>query len=379
MALPVGFDRADGSVAGYGTAMPDDSVFVQSANGAETVAQVQIEEMGDSPQLERGEQATLTHRFTMGYERAVNEIQFLGRGTVRMDSYGFYWKVLSASIQRTGDKGMAILTVIEESISFDSPPDQFQIVPVELGVNIMKHPRYFYAFIGEGYGSATEMLNQHVIRILQDYFENTTTVYRDAITAMITASIGYKNNPATDTGEPYPDDYTDQWRQEKSGLVGLRGTDLAKYAALEIIQKFWRGEETPYVVGYQITWSQFYFRPPFLNPGGYVEDPVNASPQLPGYFWMNVDDPNIVSGTPFSTIYDWITTWNPQCYAQDGQPGGNLSISWLRKADEIDYERTWFKITRTWIGSPVGYWDADLYNGDARPTSWQNFMQMSPA
>ncbi|WP_155459429.1 hypothetical protein, partial [Streptococcus pneumoniae] len=68
------------------------------------------------------------------------------------DSYGFLYKVLSARAQRSkGEQGT--LTLVLEAASFDSPPDEFNIVPVELGLNIIKHPRYFHAFLGDGYGS----------------------------------------------------------------------------------------------------------------------------------------------------------------------------------------------------------------------------------
>ena len=54
---------------------------------------------------------------------------------------------------------------------------------------------------------------------------------------------------------------------------------------------------------------------------------------------------------------------------------GNLyssGVTYLRKADQERFERTWFRRTQTWIGAPTGptdangnnyiYWDPDLYN-----------------
>jgi hypothetical protein len=132
---------------------------------------------------------------------------------------------------------------------------------------------------------------------------------------------------------------------------------------MEIIIKYWRGEETPYVVGYEMTWSQYYFVSPWLNPGGYVEDPMTQStPQLPEYFYSRVFPPN---GS--YTIFDYLPYINPQCYSSDGTYAGSVNISWLRKADQVEYQRTWFRITRTWIGSPVGFWDSDLYTTNNRP------------
>ena len=67
---------------------------------------------------------------------------------------------------------------------------------------------------------------------------------------------------------------------------------------------------------------------------------------------------------------------NPQCYSTDGTTLGDLDISWLRKADEVVYERTWFKVTRTWIGAPIGKWDSDLYNQNDRPQNANDFNQL---
>jgi len=360
--LELGFDRADGLSGRNGTATPSGAVTARAGGQNIAVADIPIEELPDSPTVERAEQATLTHRFRMSWEEALTQIQFLGRGLVREDSLGNVFKLLSASIQHEqGNK--CVLTTVDESLSFDSPPDQFQITPVELGINIIKHPRYFYAFLGDGYGSATELTNQMVIRMLQNYFENTTAQYRDALTKLLSDSIG---TPGT-AGQTPP-----QFDSETGDFDGtlITGTDMAKRAAMEIIQKYWRGEETPYIVGYQIVWSSFYFRPPYLNPGGYVENPISdASPQLPDYFWSPDYPPSS------NTIFDYLAAVNPQCYSSNGLPGGSVNISWLRKADQIEYERTWFKVDRTWIGSPVGFWDTELYSASSRPQTADDYLE----
>ena len=54
--------------------------------------------------------------------------------------------------------------------------------------------------------------------------------------------------------------------------------------------------------------------------------------------------------------------WNPQCYSLTGAYGGGNYVSWRREADEIDYERTWFKVQRSWVGSPVGFWDPGTHS-----------------
>jgi len=40
------------------------------------------------------------------------------------------------------------------------------------------------------------------------------------------------------------------------------------------------------------------------------------------------------------------------------------SFSWLRLADSLNHagvNGSMYKITRTWVGGPAGYWDPDLY------------------
>lgn len=357
-AIETGFDRADGLAGRNGTPTPAGAITARYNGNDVEVSALPIEELADSPTIERAEQGTITKKFRMPYTEALTQIQWLGRGLVREDSLGNVFKLLSATItHESGDK--CVLTTVDESLSFDSPPDQFQIIPVELGINIIKHPRYFYAFLGDGQGSTTEQRNQMVIRLLQNYFENTTAAYRDALTVLLNDSIGSdagvgNQPPAATTYKPT--------RVEFTAGAKVSGTDIAKRAAMEIIQKYWRGEDTPYIVGYQITWSSFYFRPPYLNPGGYVEDPIfDANPQLPNYFWSPDYPPTA------NTIFDFLAAINPQCYSDSGLSSGVPVISWLRKADELEYERTWFKISRTWIGSPVGFWDTELYTASRRP------------
>ena len=83
--------------------------------------------------------------------------------------------------------------------------------------------------------------------------------------------------------------------------------------------------------------------------------------QQTDYFWSPADPPDS------TTIFDNLSEYNPQCYSSTGVNGGPVVLSWLRKSDRQVYERTWFKITRHWIGSPVGFWDSDLYTSGNRP------------
>ena len=118
-----------------------------------------------------------------------------------------------------------------------------------------------------------------------------------------------------------------------------------------------------------MSWAQYYYRPPILTPGGYIQDPIIGTgpdnPGLPDYFYSTQNPPVVDSaGTGSgSDIFSSMAYLNPQGYSYDGTPSGNVNISWLRKADDIDYQRTWFKVTRTWIGSAIGTWDQQLFGG----------------
>lgn len=356
--LPTGFDRADGGGGRLGTPTPGDAVLVQSTEGTT----IPLEESPSSPTIERAEQATFSKEFTMSWEDGLTRIAATSRGNIETDTYNQKFLVLSASLQHQKG-GTAVLRKVLESKSFDSPPDEFEIVPVELGLSIIKHPRYFYAFLGSGYGESDELVNQCVIRLLQDYMANANINYRNAAQQLLIDSMGTQGSP----GDPQP-----EWDgKKKTWTVGtIPGTDLAKAAALEIIQKYWRGIETPYIVGWQITWSRYFFRPPEIHPGGVIQNPITeASPQLPDYFWSTTSPPD-----PDHSIFDSMILWNPQCYSDNGDTDGNLSIAWLRKADTIEYQRTWFKQHMTWIGTPIGHWDEEIYSSGARPVVADDYL-----
>lgn len=332
--LPIGFDRADGSGGRPGTPTPFANLTFngRAYNGESAIAAaVGLQELPDSPEIERAEQCTGNHKFRMPWVEGINRLTFIGRGSIFTDSGGLVWRVLSAKLKRERG-GMCSLETTSESVSFDSPPDEFQITPVELGINIIKHPRYLYALIKQDGDSATDVTEkQTIVRLIQQYI--------DAPVA-----------------------------PEKSAVVSQLGMTLddspvllyAKAAAQEIVQKLWLQEDNPYVIAYRIVWSVYYFRPIFLDPGGRKEDPIQDG-GLPDYFGSPSGDYNV------DTIFDLLAVYNPQCYKS---PSGSLILSSLRLADEYEYQRTWFKVTRQWIVSPIGNWDPQIYNPFERPADW---------
>lgn len=385
--LPCGYDRADGLEDRMGT--PEETGQVKATwpgapnAGANDPAEMPIEEEQDSPVVENAEQQTITHRFHGGVNNIATEMWGLHRGIIRTDSNGFYCKLLSAVMQRQPG-GHATLQTVEELMSGDTPPDLFECTPVDMGLNIIKHPRYFYAFMGEGLGSATEKANQMVIRLLQDYFENTTAAYRDALHAMFRNSLQeVVANPANYVGagpQPPGGKYNsttgawdwDMWDNEGTpDFPFVSGTAMALAAALEIVTKYWRGEEVPAIPCFQITWTEFSWSPLPMNPGGYVETPIDGG--LPNYFWDTNFPPADTDTWLDDGMFALLADINPQLYSDSGFAAGVTNISWRREPDVPMRDRTFWAIQHRWIGSPVGYWDPDLYNQDHRPQVWSDY------
>ena len=418
--ISTGFDRSDGVTplpsqsSGFfpsGTSgTPNPSIGGQYDPGGQGSALKKvgnltgIEEEPDSPEIERAEQGTFMHRFKVAtWSLATQFISMLGRGTFLTDSYGNRWRVLSSKIQSQRG-GAATCSITAESLSFDSPPDEFSITPVELNVDIMKHPRYNWALLPwtNDQSSYTTLSNgqvityndikQSIIRQIQVYRDAPYLASGDAVNGSIQTSIMssldaskgtcvistyYKNtNFDPSSAETLPsgsgDQATNYWVSGDRPTGNFRyylanvtislndkthPVNIARAAALEILSKLWRGEDTPPVTGYEIVWSQYYFAPVFLDPGNYIQSPWGVVPM----YFMSPDQSGATS------IFNNFTFINPQCFAQDGIYGGTLDFSCLRKPDECDYQRTWFKVTRKWLCSPVGHWDTDLLTNKNRP------------
>lgn len=369
--LPTGFQRADGVETNYGSGgLPASLALIGTASIAG--ATVPIEETPDSPTLERAEQFTAVHRYTMSWTAAVAKLATLPRGTlyyaavdgahdpfVGDDGAASIFKVLSAKITHAPGN-TAVLEITSEALNIDVPPDQFNISAIELGVNILKHPRYFYALYGMSRDTGvvaldTYKLNQQVIRALQQYFDNPSLTNRNAIADLISQALDQPGEVNRD-GDVIP------------GVVGdvtyLTGTKFAKQAALEILQKYWLGIENPYIVGWQIVYTTYWWRPPALHPGGIIQEPYYTVDEQ--FLWKDfgegvesVDD----------TIFWNMKNINPACYSSTGkaEAGAKTRISWLRKADTLTFERTFYRLESTWIGSPVGFWDKDIFRSGNAP------------
>lgn len=420
-ALAWGFDRAIGTTvplspygiggsAVVGTAPPPGSVLVTDVSGTNIAT---LQEDVDSPTIERGLQCTAQHRFTMGFPAAVSLVGVIGMGTIVQDSFGNIWRVVTCSIQ-SEHGGLAKLITVSESVSFDVPPDEFQINSVDLGIDIIKHPRYFpnlYPTNAE-LGTFVGQIKETIIRAIQAYRDSPFFPTASTLTGLLNGFVQNIQTSALKNGafvitvqnpnyQPQFDYTADTTIQDGTGVVtpppvatangqkndpsipvsvsaaliaGSVPVQLALAAAQEIITKLWRMEDSPYMAGVEVKYSYYSFLPPYFNLGSYLEDPDYV---VPNYF-MQPDRPITelpprggfgypVAGT--DNVFQLNAHANPQDFSSDGTAYGNTQISWLRKADEQIWERGLCKTTLTWIGSPLGYFDVQLYGASNRPTA----------
>ena len=442
MSLPTlptgGYDRADGvrvlpnqvngnfPVGKVGTPDPINGLQVFSSNGAGNYS---VEQDPEYPMMERAEQATFQQRLKMSFAQAYECISYLPRGSFFRDSSTNVWRLLSSKIQAMRG-GMASLEYTAESISFDTPPDEFQIVPVELGIDILKHPRYAWAISPTATDTSTTVtigdvtdinltdIKNTIMRSIQSYRDSPFYPSADTINGVIqnnvlsqlksgVISINYPNFLFKADQKPVaPVGWDGVTANRPTGNMPyfilsytpdlnnpLDPITIAIAAAREVISKLWRQEDTPYQVGYELTWSQYFFAPPYLNPGGYRENPLDVVPDYftdpnafqgllaRGSLGTNSNDDTIEAGFQDAglgggSIFDYLAVINPQSYSSDRTITGEVNLSALRMADEVEYSRTWYKLIHRWKIAPIGQWDKQLYleKGEDGPQSANDFV-----
>ena len=334
--IPFVFNRAAGPSYclndgnDYGGSDFDDGVSIADAQGQHTdntsTDPIYIfEELDDSPSIDLGEQATVVHRFKVDPIQTEMMASQYTRGSTFYDSEGRLCKVLTFhSDYQKGD--YCIVTITSEGINFYIPPAECVDDPIEINPASQKHPRYAplqqkFGFLASG-GSPTPT-NQPV-----PFFP------LNAINQAVLGLSLTQNNPQTQALINTNSFYVD------SGINGVSNWSsspdyVAQAAALELLKKLRRGEETFYLAGYRVTYSTFAYAPQDLDPGGRIDDPV-ASGELPPEFWQDDNGNNI-----FTQLTQ---TLSPQFY-QNG-------VSWFREADSQVYQRTWWRKTSTWIMAP---------------------------
>lgn len=310
---PNGFDRADGIDGNAGTATPNGTV-IQSPIG------FFLEEASFSPEIEFGEQATVVHTFYCDPDTAQIILLSNARGTVLIDNSGNYSRVLSTKLNY--NKGLYCTVVVTAEGTFIVPPDEFSVEAIEFNPSLYRHPRYIDVLNYKGMSTTGQSVTgAQIINLIQ----------------------GASNFPQVGA-------QTDATNSINSSLI-TNNTVLAE--ALEELSKIQQGFDTFYLAGFRVTYSTYFYQAFQINPGGYIEDPVESG-NLPAYFWS--DDGTPSGQNIFSAL---AATVSPVLYGQ--------GLSWLRQSDTQSFQRTWFKITSTWIGGPFGQWDEEIYNPNAAP------------
>jgi hypothetical protein len=332
--IPSFFDRSIGGIFG-GTPTPV---------GARQVLQQDLvtwEEDPDSPQIEFAEQGTIRHSFKTDYQTALGFALNNKRGTILTDSNNNVSRVLSCSLNYLKGDMCQVVVVAESLMTVDLPPQEFSIEPIEFNPSIEKHPRYF--IYDPSQSPPYVILTPFDLFLCKNQIQGQSFFTQQTFETLVSL-IPNPNDP-----------YTSQTSNLKR-----------QAAAAELIQKMLLGIESPYIPAFRVTWSEFFFYGasafpginPNLNPGGFVQDPTDV---IPPQFW-SVDGsgaPNTNILLPFVLGGAMDTTKCPTFY--------DRGISWLREADSIVYQRTWFKITSVWIGGPIGQFDPDVYSQSPSP------------
>lgn len=320
---PCGFDWADGEDIRPGTPTAANALLSQP-NFTDVGM---LEELPESPEIERGEQATFRHTFKVDWVSGVLINQAIGRGQYIVDSNGFLYKVLTCSLQKQkGD--IALLIITSECLSFDNPPDEFSVHANEINPEIEKHPKFF-PIMGNGIDTDPYNLDDFGDVVIPGVLTGPQIVQVCKNAAAAISVAGQQDQLATLSVDAILDD------------------EVRDLALLDLFPRYLRGESTFYLAGWKVVWSSYFWLPPLLDGGGYIQDPVEEG-GLPSYFWSSTLEPD-----GENILLDLAQETNPQIYEN--------GISWLRLADEVDFSRTWFRLTRTWIGGPLGQWDKFIY------------------
>jgi hypothetical protein len=317
--LPFGTDRADGGTYG-GTATPDGSRQVQPS-------ELIFEETSDSPIFDLGEQATCVKKFKIDPEQTLIVLADYGRGQIFTDSGGRQWRILNIAVNyQAGD--FNIVAITSEGINIYVPQAEYNVEEYQINPALQKHPRY--APLNQTFGSIQN--NAFVAGTFSPIAEVELAVQQ------LSSGQGSQSSSALTDLQAISNFITASY---------ATGDLVAQQAALELLKKRRRGEDSFYLAGYKVTYSTFFpiqteagNNAPDLDMGGRIEDPTNNQSQviLPPEFWMDINGNNI-----FTLLAQ---TLSPQFY-------GN-GISWLRQADSLVYQRTWMQRVSTWLMGPAG-------------------------
>lgn len=320
--IPFGTDRATGGAFG-GTATPAAARIVSPG------PQI-FEEMDSSPIFDLGEQATCVKRFRVDYPQTIQILSTYGRGNIYLDSGGRQWRILTTNVDyQHGD--YCVVSITSEAINIYLPQATYDIEEVQLNVGLQKHPRY--APLNQIFGT---FQTTPTMKFIPGIFSPIATV--ELAVQQLSSGMGSQSSQALTDLQTLSNFVTAQYQM---------GDVIAQEAALELLKKRRRGQESFYLAGYKVTYSTFFAyntaignNAPDLDPGGRIEDPTNNTSQvvIPQQYWQDANGNNI-----FTQLAQTLS----QQFYQNG-------ISWFRQADSLRYQRTWFERVSTWLMGPAG-------------------------
>ncbi len=322
--LPFGSFRADGSTPPAGPTLPGTptplgarQVFGGTGGGT------WLEELPDSPTINRGEQITVVHRFSTNYLQALDILRNHPRGTLieTPDVVPELYKVLETQVQYSeGDRAVVSITSEGAGGGLDVPPDEYSIEVVEFNPSLLKHPRYAPLTRTQLYYIQAASQSQDFLR-LTDF------------TSVLGTLQNQKNQAAT-----------------------------------ELRIKLQKGIDSFYLAGFKINYTHYSYEPLPMNPGGVIDDPTNSSGVGVPYFFWSLDGTNHTDGGDNVAWVSLAKHVAPVFYAN--------GFTYLRLATTDSYQRTWHRYTESWIAAPaggtvsiiggsyqwLGHFDTDIYN-----------------
>jgi len=330
LLLPSCWDRADGgftfdagtpatAVSFVGINYVDGTLSLQDIadyfGGNDSLFNV-LEESTDSPSLEFSDQCTIQHSWIADYWTTRYIQTQYARGYQMVDSFDNVSRVLATNASVI-PKTMGLLwkvSVTSEAQSFANPPEEFDIQTVEFNPSAEKHPRYSdLTFFGRQIVRNAEVTDN----------PDAQTTYQNLVSTLPTGS-----------NSSYP----------------FHGNQRGE--ALELLFKKSKGEDSFYLSGFKIIYSRYYWGPQPINMGGYTENPFDF---IPSQYWTDQ--------TTEKNIFAEVAGNNKNLYPNPaGLDQFPFGLSWLRYADVQQLNRTWYKVTSTWMALPLGIWDPQWYS-----------------
>lgn len=138
----------------------------------------------------------------------------------------------------------------------------------------------------------------------------------------------FEINPRIERNPYFNDLDSDMRKKVEIAVQSRKSLGSPEYDALNALglilaAKITKGIETYYKVGWTYTWTTYSWdEPASVDGGGYIDSPAG----------------------PLSSLLS-----------------GASGYDWLRQADVLTNNGSYYKLTQSWMGANDGHWDTDLY------------------